>query len=78
MNDTVAMDEDQAESPEVKASIPECRAKHQGEKIQIHRDQIWRFSIRQIRDLEAETTYSGRGSGRDRNSQRYNKRNFPS
>ena len=79
MNDTIDTDEGQVDHLEVKTNIPECRAKHPGEKkIYIHRDQIWRFRIHQIGDLEAETTYNGRGRGGARNSQQYNKRNFPS
>lgn len=40
LNDTISMDEDQVDDLEVKTNIQESRAKHQGEKIQIHRGQI--------------------------------------
>lgn len=41
MNDVIGMDEDQVGDLEVRTDIQECRAKHWGEKFQIHRGQIW-------------------------------------
>ena len=40
LNDIIDMDEDQVGDLEVKTNIQKCKAKHQGERIQIHRGHI--------------------------------------
>lgn len=40
-------------------------------------DKFRRFHIHQTGDVEAETTHNSRQTGKGRNSQKYNKRNFP-